>query len=159
MSTLLFLDTEVPDRDAPGTPAFVFYDNGDWEIAFAGDLDYIKGSSAYLGSATMIEVIDYLNTDYDLELVDENDGTAFLYTSIEITEEADNEPLIVLHDDGEFDIYERAIAVELVNNEDSGVYNFVSLVEVFEELERFLRRRIPESMDDGRDDDDAGDEE
>ena len=158
MSTLLFLDTEVPDRDSPGAPAFVFYDNGDWEIAFAGDLDYIKGSSAYLGSATIIEVIDSLNTEFDLELVDENDGTAFLYTSIEITEEADDEPLLVLHDDGEFDIQERANAVELVDAA-GGAYNFVSLVELFEELERFLRRRIPESMDDGRDDDDLGDDE
>ena len=68
----------------------------------------------------------------------DQEDVAHLFISISIDEGSLEEPVIIVWDDGEMDVCERLHAEKLVENEDSGVFNFIHIPEFMDDLRRFL---------------------
>lgn len=150
MTTLLTINTNVPGREEPGTPVLAFYDNGDWEIAFLGDTDYLKvNNPTYVGYQLVVDVLNAFNLDFpELDEADEDEDGILLYTQYEVTEGAFDEPVIVLYDDGEIDVYAREHAEQMVSDvAASGVFNFIPVVDFLDDLRTFRARNAEEMFD------------
>lgn len=146
-TTLITINTTVPAPNRPGAPHLVFFDNGDWEIACKGDVRFIEDSDRYVGATPAAEVLTALALEYDLDEMDEVDGLSTLYISVSVPVDCPEEPVIVLYDDGEFDVYERLDAEELVAiAEKSGVFNFIPFVDFMDELRMFVTNKRRDMM-------------
>lgn len=152
MRTYLSINTTVPAEDNPGTPVIVFYSNGDWEIAFLGDTDYIEsGNSYYVGYVTAIDALTDLRFEFDFEAVDSDGEVAHLFVEGYTFKDAPSELVLVLYDIGETDLMERETAEHMIAAEDSGVFNFIPYIDLIDELRRFVaikRHEMFESFED-----------
>lgn len=160
-AALLTINTEVPTADHPGTPSLVLYDNGDWEIAFAGDVSYIEETSkAFLGSEKVIHLLDELLLSYDQDPLDQTEDRAHLFVSIGITTGIADEAVVGFWQDGECEVMCRINAEKLVEIDDEFA-NFVPMVDMFDELRSFVSYHATDMFegDDSYDIDDLDDEE
>lgn len=149
MAVLLTCNQHVPGPDHPGTPALVFFDNGDWEIAFNGDVDYISDSPAYVGTDLVSKILSELSLEYDGDEMDEVDGETILFIDITVTETGPSLPVLALFDDGFSQIMEVGDAQKLIDT-NGGVFNFVQLAEFMDDLRKFLSKNSTKMF--GRDD-------
>ena len=151
MAVLLTCNSNVPGPEHPGTPALVFFDNGDWEIAFNGDVDYISDSPAYVGTDLVSKILSELSLEYDGDEMDEVDGETILFIDITIEETGPAIPVLALFDDGFSQIMAAGDAQMLIGS-DGGVFNYVQLAEFMDDLRKFLSKNRTAMF--GRDDED-----
>lgn len=159
---LLTINSEVPSRDLPGTPAVVFYDNGDWEIAFDGDVSYIDETSPnYLGSVKVIDIIDELRLLEDDDVCDVDDDRTVLFLSTYTNVGSAGEYVVGVLADGSSTIMFRVQAERMVEKE-AAMHNFVPVVDLLEELRSFVSYHGDEMFDEadsfGIDDEDGLDD-
>ena len=166
MRTFLTINTTVPAAEHPGTPVIVFYSNGDWEVTFLGDTDYIEsGNAFYVGFITAIDALTELRFEFDFDAVDTDGTVAHLYVEGTVNTDADDEPVLALYEDGEAELFVRADIAEMLAIEDSGVFNFIPFVDILEELSTFVSAKREEMFGDfdevpiGYGDDEDGDGE
>ena len=140
-AALLTLNTAVPVSEHPGTPAIVVYDNGDWEIAFQGDVDYIReGSSNYLGYFTFIDLFVDVMIFFDIGDVDDLDVSgdrAILFIEEQIATGEEAEPVMLIYGDGEFDVMHRSEAEGLIELDPDAAFNFIPLVDLFKDFAKW----------------------
>lgn len=154
-SVLLTCYQNIPGVDRPGTPALVHFDNGDWEIAFNGDVDYISESPAYVGSNLIAELLSEISLELDGDEMDSVDGEVILFVEATIETGVPDELVLGLWRDGEASVMSRADAafmIEADQDEEQGVYNFVPLPDLFDDLRKFLSRNRTKMF--GHDEDD-----
>lgn len=135
---LLTINARVP-FEQPGEPVIVFYDHGDFEIAFGGDVDYIRetSNSEVIGVAQVAQVVSDLNVFLgDTALAPEKDGSFILFVSGITVAGDEDEAVLVFTDAGEWRI---ATMAEAESEIESGIaYNFVTLLEVLEDVRQFV---------------------
>jgi hypothetical protein len=153
-SVLLTCNTMVPNIENPGTPALVYFDDGQWEIAYNGDVGYISESPKFVGSVTIIELLNELAGHEDFDEMDEVDGNIILFTQLTIETADEGEPVVALWDDGTAEIMCRVFAERMIDvGGDDNVYNFVTLPEFFDDLRKFTSNHAEGMF--GRDDEDG----
>lgn len=163
MSTMLSLNVTIPTTNNPGTPVVVVYDNGDWEIAFAGDVDYIQEGDSYHSHHLISEVFVLVMLYFDMgdeDDLDISDDVIYFTVSEETVAGADNEPVLVIFHDGEIDITERRDALAMAENDlvVTSVQNFIPLLDVFEDLSKFCQQHAEMMFGVGLDIDDDDDD-
>lgn len=140
-ASLLTLNTNVPSAYLPGTPAIVVFDNGDWEIAYAGDVDYIaEGSSNYFGVVLFIDFFVDLMIFFDIGDVDDLDvsgETVNLFLEETVDAGGIGEPVLLIWDDRETDVMERYEAESIIKTKPDAALNFISALDLFEEFCRW----------------------
>lgn len=145
-ASLLTINTTIPAADRPGTPVVVLYENGDWEIAFAGDMDYIQeGNSAFYSAHPFAEIFALILIFFEIgdeDDLDVSDGVIYFELSEKVTKGAEEEPVLLIYTDGEMDVIERYHAENMVRADTSMqiVQNFIPLLELFEDFETFRSR-------------------
>jgi hypothetical protein len=148
MSTLFFSKT-VPSETRPGSPFLYFCDNGDWDIAFAGDLSYIEDyTSAYVGGVSVITIFNELADMADQEEMDDDGEVVHLLASIEVPEDAMEAPVLELGLDGSCTPSDRWLAEKSITSDTFDIYNFIPLTDFFEELARFIANNKRNMFDD-----------
>lgn len=149
MSTLFFSKT-VPSADRPGSPFLYFCDNGDWDIAFAGDLSYIEDyTSAYVGGVSVISIFDELADMNDQEEMDDDGEVVHLLATIEVPDDDDMEaPVLELSLDGTCTPSDRWLAEKSIMSPTFDTFNFIPLADFFEELARFIANNKRNMFDD-----------
>jgi hypothetical protein len=134
-ASLLTLNTAVPPAEHPGTPAIVIFDNGDWEIAYKGDTDYIaEGSDSYVGYVTFIDFFVSMMIFFDIGDVDDLDVSGDrvnLFIEERVNHHAYDEPVLLIWDDGESDVMERCEAESILKTDPEMVTNFIAAVDLF----------------------------
>jgi hypothetical protein len=152
MSTLLTLNTHIPSFGQPGSPVIVVFDNGDWEIAFAGDVDYIsEGSSSFFVAVPFTEFFVDLMIFFDLGDVDDLDvmgDTTNIFISENITAGANNEPVLLIWQDKESEVLNRADAHDIFNIDTENVLNFIPVIEIIEDFRKFRSARADAMFED-----------
>lgn len=162
-ASLLTLNTTIPAADLPGTPVVVVYDNGDWEIAFAGDVDYIQeGNDSFHSHHAFSEVFVLVMIHFEIgdeDDLDVSDGIIYFEISETVNEGADDEPVLVIFQDGEVDVTERYHAQNMVDQDTAmtEVQNFIPLTDLFKDFAKFRARH--EDIMFGEADYDDGDED
>lgn len=157
-ASLLTINTVVPANDRPGTPVIVYYDTGDWEIAMAGDVDYIEESSkAFLGYETFIDFFVGLMIFFDLGTADDldydfNNSVTYLMISETVNTGSDEEPVLLIYQDGTSDVMFRAQAEGLVAAGDG--FNFIPAVDLFEDFRTYRARHEDVMFAEGDEDED-----
>lgn len=138
MRTFLSINQTVPAAECPGTPVIAFYSNGDWEIAFLGDTDYIEsGNSYYVGFITAIDALTELRFEFDFDAVDDDGEVAHLYVEGYTVKDSAEELVLTLYDDGEAELMDRETASQMVAADD-GAFNFIPFIDILEELRSFI---------------------
>lgn len=135
---MLTINSRVP-HDAPGEPVMVFYDHGDFEIAFNGDVEYIRenSNSEIIGVARLAEVISDLNVYLgDTALAPEKDGSFILFVSGVTVAGDPDEAVIEFTEDGSWRIVGLAEAEAAI--EDGESYNFITMIEVLADAREFV---------------------
>lgn len=165
-ASLLTINTTIPTADEPGSPVIVLYENGDWEVAFAGDVDYIKeGNNSFHSYHSFADV--FVSTMVFFELGDEDDldvsdGIIYFSMSEKITPGDEMEPVLIIYEDDMVEVMERyhAEQMTIADLTMSIVQNFIPLIELFEEFEKF-RERNEHTMfgGEGLDEDDEEDDD
>ena len=158
-SVLLTCYQNIPGVDRPGTPALVFFDNGDWEIAFNGDVDYISESPAYVGSELVAELLSEISLELDGDEMDSVDGEVILFIEATIETGTGEELVLALWDDGVVTAMMRADVESMIANDDdrplSRVFNYIPLPDFFDDLRKFLSRNRTKMFGHDEDDDRA----
>lgn len=140
MKTFLELNATVPDRGHPGSPVLVYFDNGDWEIAFAGDVDFIeRGSNHFAGSVSVIDLITEARALFDFDGVDSDGEVAHLYIEGETNVGKQDEDVFILYETDEPFMTVREHAENLIK-EDDEAFNFIPLVDLLEDIRDFVAR-------------------
>lgn len=153
-AVLLTCNTTVPAVDHPGTPALVFFDNGQWEIAYNGDVGYISESPAFVGSITVIELLNELADLNDCDEMDEVDGDIILFIDLTIEAGAEDEPVIGLWEDGVAEIMFRDSVEHMIEiGSTDNIYNYIPLPEFMDDLRKFVSLHREGMF--GRDDEDG----
>lgn len=159
----LTIDTQVPTIDHPATPVIIIYDNGDWEIAFSGDVDYItETSSNFFCNEYFINFFVGLMIYFDLGDVDDLDvsgDTVILFLEEPNKPGSADEPVLVIWDDGQTEVMARAEAEGLMSIDSDAVFNFIPADDLFEDFAEWSGRASVEEALFSRDDADHGDEE
>lgn len=157
-ASLLTLNTTIPSIDNPGTPVVVVFDNGDWEIAFAGDVDYIEeGSNNFHSHATFIDVFISTMIHFDMgdaDDLDESDGVVYLMISETVETGDEEEPVLLVYQDGETDVMERYHAEKMIETDPTVALNFIPLIDLFEDFRTFRSRHDEMMFGHGLDDED-----
>jgi hypothetical protein len=151
-TTILSIDSDIPGSEEANTPVLVFYDNGDWEVAFAGDVDYIRDKSpAFVGSGTLIEIFNELLLVNGFDEIDEQGTRATLLVDLPVTVGALDEPVVGYWLSGEFDTMLREHAEQLVKaspDPDVRLHNFIPVVDLVKETRNFLRYHAEDLAED-----------
>jgi len=154
---LLTLNTTVPSEEYPGTPAVVVYDNGDWEIVFNGDVDYIAhDSSSFFCSMTFIQFFIELIYHYDLgdeDDLDVSDGVVTLFIEQPCVVNESDEPVLMIWADGQFEVLDRDEAESIFKMDRDTVANFIPVADLIADFQEW-RGRMGDSVFPERDDDD-----
>ncbi len=166
-ASLLTINTAVPAAERDGTPYVVVYDNGDWEIAFKGDVEYIAEQSLNFHSAqSFIEFFVGLMIFYeigDIDDLDVADDLAYLMISRPVFAGRYDEPVLFIYQDGEMDVMDREVAENMIKHEPDVGFNFIPALDLFEDFRTFRSRYEDVMFSDTNDaepvDDDAEPEE
>jgi len=158
MGTLLTINTTVPEAGSYGVPEIVFFDNGDWDIVFSGDVPVIEDNSAYVGSLNSIEFMNELRLINDYNACDEVDRGVLLFIEVTIDEGTFEEPVLGIYTEGDSFITERFHAERLLE-EDGMFFNFIPVVEIMDDLRKFISRNLDTMFPVDEIDDDAEKEE
>lgn len=143
MSTpmVLTLNTYIPSVDLPGSPVIVVFDNGDWEIAFNGDVDYIsEGSPNFFVAVPFTEFFVDLMIFFDLGDIDDLDvmgDTTNIFIEETITPGANNEPVLLIWQDKAAEVLDRADAHDIFNINTEDALNFIPVAEIIEDFQKF----------------------
>jgi len=162
-ASLLTLNTTIPAADLPGTPVVVVYENGDWEVAFAGDVDAIQeGNDSFHSHHAFSEVFVLVMIHFEMgdeDDLDVSDGVIYFTISETVNEGAEDEPVLVIFQDGEIDVTERYHAESMVATDPTMdvIQNFIPLLELFKDFAKFRGRH--EDIMFGESDFDADDDE
>ena len=164
-ASLLTLNTTIPSVDHPGSPVLIIYENGDWEVAFSGDVDYIReGNNSYHSHHTYADI--FVGTMIFFEMGDEDDldvsdGIIYFQISETIDQGGEEEPVLLIYSDGEIDVIERYHAEQMIFNDPTMevVQNFVPLLDVFEDFRTFRGQHEEMMFGVGMDEDDEEDED
>lgn len=159
--SLLTINTTVPDQSLPNTPVVIFFDNGDWEIGFLNDVDYIaEGSSSFLGSVTIIDFFVGLMIYFDIgdaDDLDVSDEVVYLSLSENVIPGGEDEPVMLIWDDGTTDVMERGEAEGIIDSDPDQGRNFITAIELFEDYRHFSERHrdamFGETVEDDLDED------
>lgn len=147
MTYSLFIDVKVPAPDLPNSPYLVFYENGDWNIEFGNDIEYLE--SATLTSGSCVSVLQmFADEEFD---VDSEGVDIYLEIDFETTLE---EPVVLIWSDGRATAGDRYQADKLVRNENENFFSFIPLTELIEDINKFITRHGDMMFDDFFDDDD-----
>lgn len=134
---LLTVNSEVPSQ-GPAVPVLAVFDNGAWEIAFDGDVDHIAETNpAFLAATPVHEILNELLMLFDEDPMEEVDDRLLLFVSLTIPTGAENEPVILIWEDGSTEIMDHGNAEALITSTDEA-HNFVPLTDLFEELRSWL---------------------
>lgn len=148
MSTLFFAKT-VPIESRPGSPFLFFCDNGDWDIAFGGDLPYIEDyTSAFVGAVSVISLFNTLADMQDAEEMDEDSEVAHLLLTIEVPDDDMEAPVLELSLDGSCTPSDRWLAEKSIGREEIDVFNYIPVADFLEELGRFITNNKRNMFDD-----------
>lgn len=143
-ASLLTINTMIPAIERPGTPMIVAYDNGDWELAFLGDVDYIvEGSSNFHSAQSFIEFFIGLMIYFDMGDADDLDvsgDVVYLAISETIITGQYDEPVLLIYQDGEMDVMAREEAENIIHIDPDVGMNFISALELFEDFRTFRSR-------------------
>lgn len=144
--TLITLNTSVPTMPLPGSPVIMVFDNGDWEIGFAGDVNYVaEWSSNFFIAVPFADFFVDMMIFFDLGDVDDLDVSGDqtnLYISETVTVGSDDEPVLFIWDDREAEVMERRDAEMLVVQEEG--INFIPVAEIVEDFRKFRAERDEE---------------
>ena len=159
--SLLTINTTVPTEDRNGTPVIVFFDNGDWEIVLQGEVDAIEeGTPSFLGSVTFIDFFIGLMVLFDIgdaDDLDVSDEVAYLAISETVIPGGEDEPVLLIWDDGETDVMERGEAEGIIDSDPDQGRNFITALELFEDYRHFSERHrdamFGETVEDDLDED------
>jgi hypothetical protein len=164
-ASLLTLNTTIPAADKPGTPVVVIYENGDWEIAFAGDVDYIQeGNDSFHSHHAFSEVFVLVMIHFEIgdeDDLDVSDGVIYFTISETVNEGDEDEPVLVIFQDGECDVTERYHAESMVDADKSMdvIQNFIPLLELFKDFATFRAQHEEMMFGHGVDDDEDEEDE
>lgn len=136
-AVLLTCNQTVPGPEHPGTPALVFYDNGEWEIAYNGDVDYLRDNPSFVGDELVSEILSELSLELGDDEMDQVDGNTILFLDVTIETGHGSTPILALFDDGVCQIMEQGEA-QLLMEADGGVFNFIHLPELLDDIRKFL---------------------
>jgi hypothetical protein len=166
---LLTLNTTIPAADHDGTPVVIIYDNGDWEIAFAGDVYYIReGNDSFHSHHAFSEVFVLAMIHFetgDEDDLDVSDGIIYFEISEVINVGDEDEPVLVIFQDGECDVTERYHAQAMADSDNTMdvIQNFIPLFDLFKDFSTFRARHeelmFGEGMESDEDDDDDVEDE
>jgi hypothetical protein len=164
-ASLLTLNTTIPTADEPGAPVVVVYETGDWEIAFAGDVDYIKeGNDSFHSYHSFTDV--FVSTMIFFELGDEDDldvsdGVIYFTISETVQTGQEEEPVLIIFEDDMVEVMERYHAEQMVLSDRTMdiVQNYIPLIELFEEFAKFRARHEDIMFGEGQDDEGDEDED
>src|SRR6478735_12365975 len=134
-ASLLTLNSVVPPVEHPGTPAIVIYDNGDWEIAHDGDVDYIaEGSSNFFATVHFVEFFIDLMIYFDIgdrDDLDVSGDRVILFIEETVTAGALDEPVMLIWSDTETDVMDRAEAEGIIASDTNAALNFIPVLDLF----------------------------
>lgn len=138
MKTLLTISSNIPLSDHPSTPAIVMQDNGDWEIAFDGDVGYIKDTSpTFLGAVQVIEIFNELRLLNDYDEIDDDGVRAHLFIELSVDTGTPEEPVVGFWNDGSSTVMDLETAQNLLV-EDADFYNFITFADLLPEVRTFV---------------------
>ena len=147
MTYSLFIDVKVPAPDLPNSPYVVFYENGDWNIEFGSDVEYLEATMLTSGSCVgVLQKFSDEEFDVDSEGVD-------IYLEVEFDAQIE-EPVVLVWNDGRLTAGDRFQADKLVRSENENFYSFIPLSELIDDLNKFIKRHADMMFDDYFDDDD-----
>ena len=133
MTYPIFIDVKVPAPDMMTSPYVVFYENGDWNIEFGGDVEFIESNVLTSGSCVSIfQMFAEEEFDCDSEGVD-------IYLEIE-SETSLDEPVVLIWSDGKATAGDRYQADKLVKNANPDFYSYIPLNELIDDLNKFILR-------------------
>ncbi len=155
-ASLLTLNTTVPTIDRVGTPYIVFFDNGDWEIAMQGDIEFIiESSTNFLGAEPFIDFFIGLMIFFDLgdaDDLDVSDGLAYLMISETVQAGGGDEPVMLIYQDGVTDVVTRQEAENIISLDPNVGYNFIPALDLFEDYRTYRARHEDVMFSDGDED-------
>lgn len=153
MNKLLTLNTIIPNG-YPADPVLVFHDNGSWEIAFAGDVDYIRnyGEPAmagtditYVGHAPVVDIIDkylaLLGKPALSRYADADISTAHLFLSVSAPYNCPEEPVVAVYFDGTVRVMTEWMASRDLD-EDENLLNYIPLAALIEDIRTFVSTNV-----------------
>jgi len=147
MTSSIFIYAKVPEADSPTCPLLVFYENGDWNIEFAGDVEFIKSNIlTTLNCAMLLQLFSDEEFDYDSEGCD-------IYLELEVESDIE-EPVVLIWCDGRATAGDRFQAENLIRNGNTDFYNYIPLSELVEDIAKFITRHSDMMFDDSYGDDD-----
>lgn len=147
MTSTLFIYATVPAPDCPTCPYLVVYENGDWNIEFGGDIDYIENTLFTSGSCvSLLQMFVEDEFDQHSEGVD-------LYLELEIESDIE-EPVILIWGDGRVTPGDRFQAEKLLRSDNPDFFNYILLSELLDDLTKFITRHGDTLFDDSYGDDD-----
>lgn len=145
------IDTHVPCVSSPAAPCLVFFGTGDWEFCTAYDVEFIGD---IVGFALVVDVLNEIAIDcLDEEEMDECDGRNLLVLSFQTEPGSRDECVIGLSTESEWELMLREKAQSLCFSDSSEIFNFIPLIDFFEDLKYWIkhnRKRMAEVQSDHR---------
>lgn len=139
---LITFNTAVPTYPLPGSPVVHIFDNGDWEMGLAGDVNYVaEWASNYFVSVPFSEFFVELMIFFDIGDVDDLDvvgDITNLFISETVATDTDGEPVLLIWEDREFEVMERHDAEQLCA---ADAMNFIPVADLVEEFCSFRGKR------------------
>lgn len=154
MKKLLTLNTMVPNG-GPAEPVLVFHDDGKWEIAYAGDVDYIRNYGdtsesprpTYVGNASIADILDSFLTLIGKPLLDRYGlPETHLFVSETIPHDVPGEPMVAVYLDGGYRVMTEWMASRDIE-EDSNLLNYIPLIAVVEDFRQFRAKSAADAQE------------
>lgn len=142
MKTLITINSTIP-HSGPAEPSLVFFDDGRWEITYAGDVDYVQhgigetNDESFVGSASVITLLDEWLAIIELDPLERDGENVVLFLNQTVEVGRWNEPVVVLFANGDAEVTDRETG-ETAATEDEDFVNFVPIDDLVSELRDFV---------------------
>lgn len=142
MKSLITINSSIP-HSGPAEPALVFFDDGRWEIAYAGDVDYIKHGfgettdDSFVGTVSVLTLLDEWLAIIELDPLERDGENVILFLNQTVDVGRWDEPVVVLFANGDAEVTYRETA-EQSSTDDEDFVNFVTIDDLVAELREFV---------------------